>query len=63
MNNTMKAGKIEELSNSLLEVAKGFDCITFGMLNKLIPEEIKNPVIIEILLDILQAHNIVKIGV
>ena len=49
---------IEELANTLLEAAKGDGCITFALLNHLIPDEIREPAIIEELFDFLQAHNI-----
>ena len=55
---TIKIEHLEKLTSDLLEVAQGDDCITFALLNKLIPDNIREPAVIEAVFDFLQAHNI-----
>ncbi|MCI5224011.1 MAG: RNA polymerase subunit sigma, partial [Candidatus Electrothrix sp. AR4] len=49
---------LASIKEDLLKAGKGEGCITFKHLNKLLPEEVKDPGAIEAVFDFLNAHNI-----
>ena len=54
----MQTEQMKELTSTLVEAAKGYDCITFALLNHLIPDEKRETAIIESVFDYLQTQNI-----
>ena len=54
----MQIEQMKELTSTLMEAVKGYDCITYALLKHLIPDEIRDPAIIEAVFDYLQVNNI-----
>jgi len=54
----MQTDQLKELTSTIVEAAKGYDCITFALLNHLIPDEIREVAIIEAVFDYLQVQGI-----